>query len=723
MLRSTYRMINPHYVILLSIAAIAFFQVVFFQHPMVYDMSDCFLPWRFHIGECLQNGILPFWNPYQDLGYPIHADPSSGAWYPMVWFIGGTIGYTSYTIVLEFFFHIFIAGVGMYQLSKTLRMDPAIALIAGISYMLCGFFVSNAQHLPYIIGAAWLPFFLSSYFQLIWTKKFKFAIYAGFFLFLMITGGYPPFVIILFYFVLLSSSIYLGREMRSNGRQAIWTFLSRHIIMVLVALILSSGMILSVWQVSPYLSRLEGFSLEQVLYSPFGPKAFISFLLPFATVRFPELLGGDVSMLNGYFGLAILLFFFAGLFTKKSFEIKLLFALALFSLTAAVGDALPVREFLFHYIPGMSVFRFPSVFRLFFILPAILIAANYLQNRYSENNYLDFKKWRIPLLIIAFSFVAVILVLRKFGYLSMSQFFSEVVLSHVGDSTINQHVAFQLALQLIFLVAFAALLYFIRTSRLQVQLLTLLVALDLILAVQLNAPHTVHYPQITAKEAFDSSKQLNKGFPTLGDISIAEAGKLPSQGTPYWQNYHIFLKKISAEGFNSFSLGSWEFLEGEYPSIYKGLQSNKVVFLSDSIYRTNQMKEVERNSTFTPKMLFFEDGTYWQLRKEKILNTAGDTAYIRNYTANQFEVQVNVKDNQILTLLQKNYPGWEVHIDGKPAEIYTSNLNFMSVIVPEGKSTITYSYRNPILSFLFFVSLGSLLALLIFVLLSKKTEN
>jgi uncharacterized membrane protein YfhO len=153
------------------------------------------------------------------------------------------------------------------------------------------------------------------------------------------------------------------------------------------------------------------------------------------------------------------------------------------------------------------------------------------------------------------------------------------------------------------------------------------------------------------------------------------------------------------------------------------LQSNKVVFLSDSIYRTNQMKEVERNSTFTPKMLFFEDGTYWQLRKEKILNTAGDTAYIRNYTANQFEVQVNVKDNQILTLLQKNYPGWEVHIDGKPAEIYTSNLNFMSVLVPEGKSTITYSYRNPILSFLFFVSLGSLLALLIFVLLSKKTEN
>ena len=74
---------------------------------MVYDMIDCFYPWRFHIGECMQNGIFPYWNPYQDLGYPIHADPSSGTWYPLVWLIGSSVGYTVYTIGFEYFIHVF----------------------------------------------------------------------------------------------------------------------------------------------------------------------------------------------------------------------------------------------------------------------------------------------------------------------------------------------------------------------------------------------------------------------------------------------------------------------------------------------------------------------------------------------------------------------------------------------------------------------------------------
>ncbi|MFN5911107.1 MAG: hypothetical protein ACK45H_07225, partial [Bacteroidota bacterium] len=71
------------YLLFLLIAVMAFWQLVFFQHPPAYDMVDCFYPWRFHAGECLRNGYFPFWNPYQDLGYPHFADPSSGVWYPM----------------------------------------------------------------------------------------------------------------------------------------------------------------------------------------------------------------------------------------------------------------------------------------------------------------------------------------------------------------------------------------------------------------------------------------------------------------------------------------------------------------------------------------------------------------------------------------------------------------------------------------------------------------
>src|SRR3954466_14062687 len=89
------------YLAFLAIAVLAFWQISFFIHPVKWDMIDCYYPWRFHIGECLQHGKFPFWNPYQDLGYPIHADPSSGAWYPFVWIIGYFFGYNIYTIGME----------------------------------------------------------------------------------------------------------------------------------------------------------------------------------------------------------------------------------------------------------------------------------------------------------------------------------------------------------------------------------------------------------------------------------------------------------------------------------------------------------------------------------------------------------------------------------------------------------------------------------------------
>ena len=42
--------------------------VILLQHPLKYDMIDQAYPWRYFIGECLQNGNLPLWNPYQLLG-------------------------------------------------------------------------------------------------------------------------------------------------------------------------------------------------------------------------------------------------------------------------------------------------------------------------------------------------------------------------------------------------------------------------------------------------------------------------------------------------------------------------------------------------------------------------------------------------------------------------------------------------------------------------------
>lgn len=710
------------YLAMMAIASLAFFQVVFNQHPMVYDMMDCFYPWRFHIGECLQNGLFPYWNPFQDLGYPIHADPSSGAWYPIVWLIGSSVGYSVYTIGFEFLLHVFFAGVGMFALGKTLRFEPRIAFIAAISYMLCGVFVSNAQHLPYIVGAAWLPFLLNYYFRMIREHSWRNAIYAGFFLFLMITGGYPAFVIILFYFFLITAFVFLWKAAKLRGLFAFSDLIARHFVFVITALILSSGMLISIWQVSPYLSRLEGFSLEQVLFSPFGPRAFLSFVLPFSTVRFPEFFNGDISMINGYFGLSMLLFFIAGIFTKKSLELKVLLGLAIFSLLAAVGDTLPFRELLYRYVPMMGVFRFPAVFRLFVILPFILIGANYLNTLYKSNTLLPFKKWIIPLALFVVVLVSLITALLKGSEHNLFALFKFLIIEKTYTGTIEQHAAAQAAIQVFVLILLIILIRFTRKPRVQFSLISLLLAMDLIISVQLNGPYTVYYPQVSAQEASKVIEELPKGFPALNDQTIAQNGTLSTPGSPYWQNYHVFLKQITAEGFNSFSFGTYDRLESRHPFIFSEMQANQIVLLSDKVIPEKRMVAANRDSTYRPNILFFDGFSYNVLSNLRLKHYDTDDAYIINYNANRFEIETQVSESQLLTLFQKYYEGWEAYIDGEKTPIYKSNQNFMTIVVPEGTKKVEFVYRNLPVLIGFGVSLLFCLLIMVYALQHSLRE-
>src|SRR5690606_13916463 len=55
---------------------------------------------------------------------------------------------------------------------------------------------------------------------------------------------------------------------------------------------------------------------------------------------------------------------------------KILFYTGIVSLLLALGDATPFRAIAYYYLPLMNMFRHPSIFRIFFIIPFLLIAGN-----------------------------------------------------------------------------------------------------------------------------------------------------------------------------------------------------------------------------------------------------------------------------------------------------------------------------------------------------------
>ena len=688
------------YVVLLIVVLISFFQVAFNLQPLKFDTIDCFFPWRFYIGECLQNGQLPYWNPYQDLGYPIHADPSSGAWYPLVWLIGSTFGYSIYSISFEFLLHIYLAGVGMFLLARTLKFETKFALMAGIAFMLSGFFVGNAQHLSYIISGCWLPFIIQQYLLLIEEKKAIHALQAGLFMFLSITGGYPAVTIILTYLLLTFYLIHVISLIRSKSYKSILQFTIQNGLFLATTILCSAVMLVSVAQVSPYLSRLGNFNVEQALFSPFSPQSFISFLAPLTTTVKSTYWDADLSMRNGYFGLIVLMFFLLGIFIQKPKPLRIIFWFGIFSLTASVGNYLPVRSLLFNHVPLMNVFRFPSVFRLFFILAAILTGI------YSLHQYLtktERKNWHFYLLIaVSFAtFLILLFVARSHGYLGLQTYYKNNLFNEAISSTFWQNLAVNSLFQLSFLVLLGLTFWRIKNTAKFIATVIFLLIMDLVVSVQLVAPYTVFYEHVTAKEAQTNVARYPHGFPKQKAITIDSAAHLPGIGQPFWQNQQIFQKQISAEGFNSFSFTSYELLESDHPSLFKSVKAANLLTLSD-------LESVQNGS------IFVDFGSDHLPKKYKVVS--GDTAILKDYDAASFHIETKAKNPCLLILYQKEYTGWEATINGKGIPIFKSNLNFMTVELPAGKSKVVFNYRNPLLKGAFFVSLLSIFGALIFIL-------
>ena len=94
---------------------------------MKWDAMDQFFQHHFFICECISQGQMPLWNPYQHLGAPFYADPQGGFWYPITWLLGAILPCDARLINAAFIVHVIIGGLGMYRLLRGLGIGPVAA--------------------------------------------------------------------------------------------------------------------------------------------------------------------------------------------------------------------------------------------------------------------------------------------------------------------------------------------------------------------------------------------------------------------------------------------------------------------------------------------------------------------------------------------------------------------------------------------------------------------
>lgn len=115
--------------------------------------------WKSYSRERFAAGDMPLWNPHQFGGIPFLAAGQQQVFYPLSvlnYVLPLPASYGWFMVV-----NLWLAGVFMYGFVRALAASRFGAVIAGVTYQLCGMFIASAVH-PMIIGTVvWLPLMLT----------------------------------------------------------------------------------------------------------------------------------------------------------------------------------------------------------------------------------------------------------------------------------------------------------------------------------------------------------------------------------------------------------------------------------------------------------------------------------------------------------------------------------------------------------------------------------
>jgi hypothetical protein len=453
-----------YHILGILILIVGYQEVFLFQHSLCHDAVNCYLQWRIAITESIQLGVLPLWEPYQELGSPIWGNPQIGVWYPVLWGISLFGKYDYGMLNLEYFIHFIIAYFGFFKLSYHFTKNIKIAIFGALLYVFSGYFIGNFQHLSWVISGAWLPWFIYLLQKSFSTKGYYYPALFSITSFLFFTSCYPTYIITLFYitsvYILV---IYFKNRNRETLKKSLFILIS---ILGLLAITLYS-----VYYVIPLITRGNGLTLNQASRNTFDVNNWISFISSYVSTQKQQYGNTDISMANGYVGIiSLTIFFYVLLYKRKKRNITFLVLTFLF-LGVAAGKSLFIFPLLHDYLPGFKLFKELGLFRIFSIVSIILLVISNIQ---------DFSQDKKSTIIITSS-LSIASIITLYLYFRFIVDFPKV-------DTLGC-ILRQGKIQILILVGII-LLTFIKKYNLQ--LIIVLSVSEIIISQRLNFPFTVH---------------------------------------------------------------------------------------------------------------------------------------------------------------------------------------------------------------------------------------
>jgi hypothetical protein len=350
----------------------------------LWDAETYFTGMQIAVADYARNGQLMLWNPWSNAGSPDHADPQSGAMSPILvlygYFAGGSeAAFRWYWLLIWLW-----GGIGMLALARRLGAPAWGGLVVALGFVFSGFFTGHGEHTSWLHGYAFFPWIIRFWDEALRSGRYRPAVVAGALWGLTALAGHPGMVMISAGLVALwlAGRVLSPAEDRPPGPPsrgadgARWPML-RHGTRALMAFGLVGGIILSPTYVAyfvdgqGYSSRSGALDRETAIsYNKLHPSAVMTLASPYApmpkSITYDQTLfpGTDGSSIGLYTGAAVTWLALAAMLIRPGSVWRWWLAvLGLLYMATAVGSALPLRGWLYDYLPPTRYLRHATIFR------------------------------------------------------------------------------------------------------------------------------------------------------------------------------------------------------------------------------------------------------------------------------------------------------------------------------------------------------------------------
>lgn len=655
---------------------------------------------KYFAGECFQNGYLPLWNPYQIWGFPAHADLQYTNWNLETLLTGILFGY-NYTILhVVFILYLFLAALGAFLLFRHLSKDARTGFYVACVYILSGLFVAHVQSLVTILGLVWLPYVLWSFLRWLQEPGIKHSILLCLFSYLLMTLGYQAFVFMLIppFAILFIQQlfVYYKEKKTTQIRQLLIT----GILSVIVLVVLLLPVLVTQLQAKPFVGRLNGMSVEEVMMNPFSPLSALSFINPVLTIGHDDWFNTELTMRNAFIGLIPLLLLGVALFKrhKSAVEIILLSFAALY-LLGSLGDVIPVRKLMYYLLPGFKLFRFPSLLRVLALLMLLCYGAlnftyvlGWMQQQRKKRNLALVALLTLNLAVVVLCFVKC----EHLNFLRNGQqgFHQRVIHSDPWE------IALYVSLGQCILITLLAFLWNrAKHENIFFRKLALITVAELMLVIWLYGQFTA-FGSLKPKDLQANFAKMQRGFPFPSQDAISDTKYKFAHLEHFWKNSGAFKKQLfNEDAWTSFYFSNYDKLSSQLTNLKDSLQSYPFVYFS-----LPHTEELVADLPVDTSAQFIKNTFHVRNAKAEFQYTA--------FSPEKIVMTVKAGEPVILNLQQSWYSGWIVKIDGTEKNVLWNAGLLMSVSVSPGLHSISFEYSNRLFEKALAVSYTMLVVLL-----------